>query len=338
MYLIPEQVLGIRNIISASEKTKQEYKEYQIDRGNITRDDTCGYKVFDSVTDNHYRREFRELEDSEQLLSTSQVVARPSITHIKIGTKFWLSLNKEKPEKYVLVDTVTGMGLQERFVTASSPLGKELYGKTAGTDITYRVPLGTQLATITEIVSSEDEYMKMLKGKENAKKACRRAKQEIHDSLEDGTYKKEWLIMSPSQEKLLTEELSYLIKANKMKKDSEIDASIHGLKWLLTRYKTVQTPTDDTIGVGSQISIALKDKEGNLSTIENIEFINRALSTELDGLYIERITPLGSALYGLKKNDVFKVRIDNKNYTGVVTNVCNKNYLTLPKHEYKKTN
>lgn len=338
MKLIPEQVLGIRNTISTSERTKQEYKEYQIDRGNITRDDTCGYKVFDSVTDNHYRREFKDLEDSERLLSTSQVVARPSVTHIEVGTKFYLSLNQEEPEKYVLVDTVTGMKIDERFVTASSPLGRELHGKTAGTDITYRVPLGTQMATITEIVSEDDEYMQMLKGKGNAKKACRNAKKEIHDSKENGNYKKEWLIMSPSQEKLLNEELAYLEKLNETRNSSKLEASIHGLKWLLTRYQTVYTKTDDKVGVDSLVSFALKGKDGNLLPIENIEFINRALSTELDGLYIERITPLGSALYGLKKNDVFKVRIDNKNYTGVVTNVCNKNYLTRKNYEYKKTN
>lgn len=336
MYLIPEQVLGIRNIISTTEKKKQEFKEYQTERGNITRDDTFGYRIYDDVTDCHYKRLFKELDNSEYLLSTSQIISRPTITHIEIGTKFWLSLNQEKPEKYVLVETVTGMGLQEKFITATSPLGRELYGKTTGTDITYKVPLGTQYATITEIVSSDDEYMKMLKRKANAKKTCRRAKQKIHNSLEDGTYQNEWLVMSPSQEKLLTEELSYLIKENETRKNPKVDALIHGLKWLLTRYKTVTPPTDDTIGVGSQISIALKDKEKNLSIIDNIEFINRALSTELDGLYIERITPLGSALHGLKKDDVFNVRIDNKNYTGIVTNVCNRNYLTLPKHEYKK--
>lgn len=337
MYLIPEQVLRIRNIISSAEKTREEFKEYQADRGSITRDDTCGHKIFDDVTDNHYKREFRELDNSEYLLSTSQIVTRPSITHIKIGTKFWLSLNKEKPEKYVLVETVAGMGVHERFVTASSPLGKELYGKTAGTDITYRVPLGTQLATITEIVSSEDEYMQMLKDN-SLGKTCRRAKKAIGDSKEAGTYEEEWLTMSPSQEKLLNEEMNCLKKANEVRKDTKIEGTIHGLKWLLARYKRVSAPTDGTIGVGSQISITLKDKDGNLTTIDNVEFINRALSTELDGLYIERISTLGSTVYGLKQNDTFKVRLGYQEYTGIITNVYNKNYLTLPKYEYKKTN
>lgn len=335
MYLIPEQVLGIRNIISTSEKTRQEFREYQIDRESLTRDDTCGYKLFDNVTDNHYNREFKELENSEYLLSTSQVVARPSITHIEIGTKFWLSLNQEKPEKYVLVETVTGMQLHERFVTASSPLGKELFGKEPGTDIIYKVPLGTQHATITEIVSSEDEYMQMLKDN-NPGKTCRRAKKAIGDSKEAGTYEEEWLTMSPSQEKLLNEEMNCLIKANEVRKDAKIEGTIHGLKWLLARYKRVSAPTNGTIGVGSQISIALKDKDGNLTTIDNVEFINRALSTELDGLYIERISTLGSTVYGLKQNDTFKVRLGYQEYTGIITNVYNKNYLTLPKHEYKK--
>ena len=49
--------------------------------------------------------------------------------------------------------------------------------------------------------------------------------------------------------------------------------------------------------------------------------INSAVSTELEDAYVERISPLGDAIYGLHEHETFKFRKDNKTYTGEVLSI-----------------
>ncbi len=59
--------------------------------------------------------------------------------------------------------------------------------------------------------------------------------------------------------------------------------------------------------------------------VRRFEMINSAVSTELDRNYIERISNLGSKLYGLSENDEFIVRIGNSNFiSGIVFDIENK--------------
>ena len=61
--------------------------------------------------------------------------------------------------------------------------------------------------------------------------------------------------------------------------------------------------------------------------------INRAYSNEYEGEYIERISSLGSQLFGLKENEEFTTKINNKNVVGYVYNIenCIKKPNTLTK-------
>ena len=56
----------------------------------------------------------------------------------------------------------------------------------------------------------------------------------------------------------------------------------------------------------------------------SFELVNRAVSTEIEGEYVERISPLGEAIYGLRVGEQFSVKRSHKpNLKGVITQVEN---------------
>ena len=65
-------------------------------------------------------------------------------------------------------------------------------------------------------------------------------------------------------------------------------------------------------------------EEGQDPTFHQVEFINQAVSTETDGMYVERISPLGAALYGLESEETFEVKRKHlPSIKGMVTRVIN---------------
>ena len=60
--------------------------------------------------------------------------------------------------------------------------------------------------------------------------------------------------------------------------------------------------------------------------IKTVEIINKAVSDELDGEYVERISSLGSAIFGCQKGEKFMYRLDNRRnryIRGIVQEVHN---------------
>lgn len=110
---------------------------------------------------------------------------------------------------------------------------------------------------------------------------------------------------------------------------------IIAIKIALTRYSVNNNDSSDTIGIGSSVSLKLKN-DTDTYVIENVEMINHALSTEFNELYLERISSIGNVVYGLKVGDKFKVRIGTKNYDGEVTAVNGKKYVDTSSYQYVK--
>ena len=92
---------------------------------------------------------------------------------------------------------------------------------------------------------------------------------------------------------------------------------------LLSTAVIATLPCDDTIGVGSKVSI-MTFENGKVNN-RRVEIINHAVSSELDSDYVEVISPLGSAVMGLKDNDKFIFGFDKRiKAEGIVYDINNK--------------
>ena len=87
---------------------------------------------------------------------------------------------------------------------------------------------------------------------------------------------------------------------------------------MLRESKIIAPLSDNTIGIGSKVSI-LTFEDGIIQN-RRVEIINQAVSTELNTDYIEAISPLGQEIIGLKDNEMFDYRyystVDNNTLLG----------------------
>lgn len=72
---------------------------------------------------------------------------------------------------------------------------------------------------------------------------------------------------------------------------------------LLSEAKIAQPPVDNTVGIGSKVSIVTFEN-GNIQN-RRVEVINHAVSTELNTDYVEAISWLGEQIMGLQENQCF---------------------------------
>ena len=94
---------------------------------------------------------------------------------------------------------------------------------------------------------------------------------------------------------------------------------------LIKKTPIAELPDDDSIGIGSLVSLTLIDQQGNV-TSQNLEIVNRAVSTELESHYVERISPLGHVIYGLHPKDTFILRRKHQpSIAGIIDSVNSKN-------------
>ena len=156
--------------------------------------------------------------------------------------------------------------------------------------------------------------MKFLKDTPLTDRMSSKAKKELQELKKNDIdeYNKRHQITS-SQARLLEEDLRRTSTQNKGQ-----------LKAFYNSLEVTYPNDDDTIQVGSIVDLYLQDGD-NEPTKHHFEFINRAVSTEVDADYVERISTLGTAIYGLKAGDTFSVRRKNMpSLKGVIDSVDNK--------------
>lgn len=90
---------------------------------------------------------------------------------------------------------------------------------------------------------------------------------------------------------------------------------------MLKNSKLAEPPQDDTIGIGSHVSIMTFTKEK--TETRRVEVIQQAVSYELEPTYVEAISPLGVQLLGLKNNEGFVYRKNGISVTGIVYDIDN---------------
>ena len=314
MKLIPEQVKILRDRKKELLALKDECYErlFFKEREDI---DKMGPLYEDDPT---YRNAVSELSSIYNTLDSGEFISKRNFECIDVGTKFRVSYEDDPHdfEDLILVETSVGTTFFE-YVSLDSEMGRAVYGKKVGDDITYTVKAtGIPIKIhIDEIDTIRDHYEHFIREKKYDLRVRKEAKMDISRSIQEGSYL-DSLVITPRQYEMLVQEMNKI--------GDESNKSIAGKKGFLTkclRLPVVESPNDDTIGIGSIVTVFLTD--GEKEEYKTFEFIHSAVSTELESDYVEKISTLGSAIYGKKVNDTFKVVRREKHLKGIIISIDN---------------
>lgn len=322
MKLIPEQIKYLRARKQELENKKREYLEYCENRETGGLDTIGAPHYLDFQEEANMNNARTELKEIEEYLATAEFVSDRNTDQIDIGTLFYVDFGDDDIDKTMLVDkSISAMG---SFIYSSveSDLGKAVLGKKEGDIVTYEVSaIGRKITIkIKSIDKIRENYEHFIKETDYTYRMSDPVRDELKELKEkDPTEYIKRHSITRSQEELLLEELS---KIKPTAKDPVSISRRGHINKILNDSEVVDTPTGDTIQVGSIVELLLKDGE-NEKTLK-FEMINRAVSTEIESDYVERISTLGSTIYGLKANDTFKVRRNHKpSINGIVLSVEN---------------
>lgn len=269
----------------------------------------------EQAENSRYRSELIEID---QMLQHSEFQTERNFAFIDIGTIFSVDFGDGDIGKSMLVDSHSSISGGQLFSSIDSDFGKSVLGKKEGDQVSYKVTSNgnTINISIQEIDRVKDHYLHFIREQEYTKRVCGPFASELQRlKTEDPEEYRRRHELSASQLDLLKEELTHLKGNNKRRRNFIIKQ--------LMDAPIADYPTGPTIQVGSNVEIMLQDGDQE-PTIHSFEFINQAVSTEIEGDYVERITTLGNAIYGLKEGDTFLVRRQHQpSIKGVVTKVQN---------------
>jgi len=324
MLLVPEQIRNIKETIEKLRIEKEEYKNYFADRKGTNAEETFQSSIGNDMIETQYQAAISKLRVYEKALDTATYIREVSKDTIGIGNKVKILFDgEEESEIYMLADTDIGLDLSTTIITAESPLGKSIMGKQAGESFDYKVEnsnlnlyvsgvIEEILPPSTEITFIRNKYLRDRKYK--AAKYATKYLEETKDLEESKKELEKWQEITETQKDLLKTELEHL---EKTVKTTEIASRKTQIKKLL-KHK-VSKPEPGIISVGSRFSMMLY---GNDQTIfKRVELINQAYSDELNDEYVERISALGMAVYGLKEGEEFTYKTKEGHISGVVYDI-----------------
>lgn len=326
MKLVAEQIKYLRDRKKELEQKRQEYREYMKSRDR-TGYENIGMPQFGNYdSDMEFGKYLEELNEIEALLSRSEFVQERNFEIIDIGTLFSVRFEDEKtPEELMLVEKGISHDSM-RLVSLDSDLGKAVHKRHPQEKIEYLVQAtGRKIPiTIEDIITLKSKYERFIRTKgtssDRMSKRVRKDLKELRETNPD-EYRRRHMI-TPSQKDLAIEEL------NKINKYSKRPSDITRKTFLTKVIKSdniINPPTDDTIGIGTHVELLLQEDDGNIKEMA-FELINCAVSTELSSHYVERITTLGNAIFGLREGETFSVIRKNKpRLKGIIKSV-NNNY------------
>lgn len=341
MILIPEQISYLReelNKLLNKQKYDKNYMEERIREFTIDE-----YSRTSNINNNIYYESdenYKRIKEIYKIFSESTYLFDRTYDYISVGTKFEIAFDdSSEVEKYILVDEAFGCDNNFNCISSQSPIGKEILGKREGESFSSIIN-GKQIrGKILKIEKDSKKYMHFIREKDFDLRKCKEYKKRLkylkynmHLSSELENEYNTHLNLTASQHDILLLEKERLEKLNK--KDNSTIQRLAYIDKMLKR--PIVSPKDDgTIGVGSKFSI-LFFKDDRVEE-RRVELINSSVSTELDYDYIERIGGLGSKLYGLKDNDEFYIKIDNKFISGIVFDIDNKvdSYTTNSPRKYQ---
>ena len=317
MELVTEQVKYLRE---RRKELQDRYDEYthqvseRRDRDSIN-ESTPFYADYEETL--QHQKDLAELDLIDDTLARTPYKVDRNFDFIDIGTAFYIPGDEDESERerYTLVESNAAMRLQRsNLMSLNSPIGQAVVGHKDGDTVSYMVNGRKIEMTILEIDRVREHYAHYICENPYKKRVCKPASRELGRlKTNDPEGYQERHRITPSQKIIVLEELAKLNGSSVRCKELE----------RLADQDYASYPTDSTIGVGSQVQIKLTDENG-MTTVMDFEYINQAVSYELEDHYVERISTLGHVLYGLKAGDRFWVPRTNQKYLrGEVLSVDN---------------
>ena len=297
-----------------------------------------------TIIESSYKKYYdlkRRLEEIEnKLLNSEYLMKKKNQGIVDIGSSFTIKFqDSDESETYTLTEELVGQSITEGYISIKSELAKNIIGKREGEEFSYKVQNSDDIMK-GKIISIQEESIDkahFIREKPKKNRISHKMKKECHKILQskDTEKIKQMNACTRSQIELLQQEKTRLINiANTLKNSNNkrLKRRLNAIRKILSESMIVNPPTDNTIGVGSQFSIMLFTKEK--IRLKRVEMINYATSTETDKEYIEKISTLGSILYGLKENEEFLM----KNVSGIVYDINNQSnrFTTTSPTTYQK--
>jgi len=317
MLLIPEQVKFLRNSIHILEEELKEYGSYFEEKKFMQIENSNKIQSVDSIIEDGYALKLRQLKEYKQLLKSSSYVRKVPTDKIGVGTKFKICFDDLGTCEYILVDSMIGGSLSSEYVTLNSVLGQTVLGKKEGDSFSYQVNLDCEeiSGVIEGICKDQNQEINFIRSRkadhrkgEITLKEIATLTEKIGERVAASIEYDKQIPITESQVELLQEEferLTYLSNSNieDIIEKRNLSRRIARIQNILKDHKLASLAEDGTIGIGSVFSIMLFEK--NRTVIKRVELIGKAYSDELDDEYIEKISALGSSVFGLHNNDEF---------------------------------
>lgn len=335
MILIPEQISYLRNQIKTTKENIRSYKDYLNSKDITSGDYSARAFIGDSVLDDQYCIERKKYSDTMYALEHADYKSERSTDVIDIGTKFTIQFDgddEDERDVILLVEGIDGLSVSagDGFVSLNSLLGQNVIGKKENDRFEYTVVTGRMPSdrrkvsgTIKTIVKDPKEYASFIREKRKNDRISKIYKARRHELLTSNT--PEALEELESYNTIsLSQRLLLLIEAERLSRYGKDRAAINRMtvvKKLLSEAKVAKPKDDGTIGVGTKFELKY-NKDGEIQTI-TAEMINQAVTEEIDSDYVERVSPLGQQIFGLRVGDPFTFRDGNKVYKGSVAAVMN---------------
>ena len=333
MILIPEQISCLRSQIKTTKENIRSYNDYLSSKDITSGDYSSRAFIGDSVLDDQYNLERKKYRDAMYALEHADYKSDRSTDVIDIGTKFTVEFDGDfERDELLLVEGADGLtiSVNDGFISLSSLLGQNVIGKKEGDRFSYTVITGRMHSdkrhisgTIKTINKDPKAYASFIREKRKNDRISKIYKARRHELLTSDTPEaieelESYNTISLSQRMLL------LIEAERLSKYGKDRAAINRMtvvKKLLSEAKVAKPKDDGTIGVGTKFELKY-NKDGEIQTI-TAEMINQAVTEEIDTDYVERVSPLGQQIFGLRVGDPFTFRDGNKVYKGSVAAVMN---------------
>lgn len=325
MQLIPEQISILRKREKDLLGKYADYKDYLKDREIIGSEATSISQVGDSIIETQYQRDLNELREIRKILETADYVTERPLDKIGIGTKFVIRFTGDTETNALMLtdfsSAVTGL---YKLISTASPVGKAVMGKQAGEEFqtviiddrnrTRRVSTGT----IESIEISPAAYLHFIREKEFRLRRSKKDKADVKEikqlpSTEQQAKIEERFAITESQRSLL------FLEKERLEREPNSGRRLWHVNKMLNTAPIATPPTDGTIGIGSTFDVVIGDGE-NAET-RHYELINRAVTDELEDVYIEKISSFGEKFYGLKTGDIVSFKQNRKTQTAKVINV-----------------
>ena len=171
MKLTLEQEENIKEKITILEEKIKNYENYMIQKNTESIEDTNGlrYNRDDSV-ETSYSLITNQLKEYKEALEIAEIIKIPSTDRIDVGTKFVVNFSDSNElELLTLVENGFGINMCGKYVSISSPLGKNLIGKTTGDTFNYKMD-NIISGKIIEIIKNYEDYIQGTNNKINEEK------------------------------------------------------------------------------------------------------------------------------------------------------------------------